>query len=97
MSTYLVETYRQAQIMEKKPLELIHFKEIPKDGVQVQHVASLLGPKLASKQTAIQERSERIKQMKFTLHGWALGIVSIEQYLQMHYNDTLTSITWRFL
>jgi hypothetical protein len=35
--------------------------------------------------------------MKFTLHGWALGIVSIEQYLQMHYNDTLTPITWRFL
>ncbi len=90
---YLVETYRQAQIMEKKPLELIHFKEIPKDGVQVQHVASLLGPELASRQTAIQERSEKIKQMKFTLHGWALGIVNIEQYIQMHYNDTLTPIT----
>jgi hypothetical protein len=74
---YLVETYRQAQIMEKKTLELIHFKEIPKDGVQIQHVASLLGPELATRQIAIQECSEKIKQMKFTLRGWALGIVSM--------------------
>jgi hypothetical protein len=48
---YLIETYRQA---------LIHFKEILKDGVQVQHVASLLGPEHASKPTAIKERNDTV-------------------------------------
>jgi hypothetical protein len=46
---YLIETCRQAKLMDKKELQLIHFKEILKDGVQVHHVASLIGPELASK------------------------------------------------
>jgi hypothetical protein len=65
---YLIKTYRQAKLMDKKVLQLIQFKEVPKDGVQVQHVASLLGPELASKPTAIKERTDKINQMKSTLH-----------------------------
>jgi len=64
---YLIKTYRQAKLMDKKELQLIQFKEVPKDGVQVQHVASLLGPELASKPTAIKERTDKINQMKSTL------------------------------
>jgi len=78
---YLIETYRQAKLMDKKELQLIHFKEIPKDGVQVHHVASLIGPELASKPTAIKERTDKINQMKSTLRGWALGIVSVKKYI----------------
>jgi hypothetical protein len=78
---YLIETYRQVKLMDKKELQLIHFKAIPKDGVQVQHVASLIGPELASKPTAIKEWTDKINQMKSTLCGWALGIVSVKKIL----------------
>jgi ABC-type molybdate transport system substrate-binding protein len=73
---YLVETYRETKLMEKKRKEMIHFKEIPKDGVQPNHVASLLGPEFATKSTVVKERTEKIQKMKSTLRGWALGIVS---------------------
>ena len=78
---YLIKTYRQVKLMNKKELQLIHLKEIPKDGVQVHHVASLIGPELASKPTAIKERMDKINQMKSTLRGWALGIVSVKKIL----------------
>jgi len=78
---YLLETYRQAKLMDKKELQLIHFKDILKDGVQIQHVASLLGTELASKPTAVKERTDKINQMKSTLCGWALGIVSVNKSL----------------
>jgi hypothetical protein len=56
------------------------FKDIPKDGDQIQHVASLLGLELAWKPTAKREWTEKINQMKFMLFGGVLGIVSVEQY-----------------
>ena len=86
---HLIETYRQAKLMDKKELQLIHFKEIPKDGVQVHHVASLIGPELASKPTAIKERTDKINQMKSTLRGWALGIVSVKKYIGLYYHSHL--------
>ncbi len=35
---YLIETYRQAKLMDKKELQLIHFKEIPKMVFKTRHM-----------------------------------------------------------
>jgi hypothetical protein len=82
---YLIETYRQAKLMDKKELQFIHLKEILKDGVLVHHVASLIGPELASKPTAIKERTDKINQMKSTLCGWALGIASVKKCIGLYF------------
>lgn len=49
----------------------IHFREIPKDAIQRDHVAAILGPDVAKTNESIELKTEEIQRLKTEIRGWA--------------------------